>query len=310
MAYTAAAQDTDEPIADTDFETVANQHNYGVVSGCGVTYDAADLTYDVAAGTILHNGILVAVAAQANAGTLIADSTNPRWAYIYLDSTGTEGLVHGTAAATPAKPELGDNVILAAVKIEAAQTIANNIAVKLDKRVMTHAPTVTKYKTATQVISATTTFADVAASSGSFAAAIAANEIIDIEGWIPCVMSTTGGVKFQFTGPAAPTGVNITGTQNLQVNVSTTDNISTPITTPFTAVTAFSSAFAAADSVATATSADAAKYNLNGPNVIYIKARIINGANAGTVTLQVAQNSAAGTTTLGIGSTMRIDRVG
>ena len=45
-------------------------------------------------------------------------------------------LVSGTAAATPAKPELATiQVPLAMLKVEAGQTIANNVSVKLDKRV-------------------------------------------------------------------------------------------------------------------------------------------------------------------------------
>jgi hypothetical protein len=69
VAYLTQFSDTTEPIADTDAEIATNQHLYGVISGCDVTYDASDMTYDIAAGVILHNGSVVAVAAQANAGT-------------------------------------------------------------------------------------------------------------------------------------------------------------------------------------------------------------------------------------------------
>lgn len=157
MAITSEYSDTVEPIADVDAEAATNQHLYGVISGCGVTYDAANMTYDVAAGKILHNGIPVTVAAQVNAGTLVADGSNPRWATIYLDSTGVEGLVSGTAAADPSKPETGDNVAIAMVLIEAGQTIANNISVKLDKRVFTHPQSVYVYKSANETVSNSTT---------------------------------------------------------------------------------------------------------------------------------------------------------
>lgn len=143
MAYTAAAVDSDEYFHDTDWEIVANQGRYHVVEGCDVTFDAADMTYDIAAGQIMHNGGLVAVAAQTDAGTLVADATNERWAYVTLGSDGLDVLVSGDAAASssvePVKPELGDRVILYMVKIQAAQTIANNAEYKLDKRIL--APT-------------------------------------------------------------------------------------------------------------------------------------------------------------------------
>ncbi len=140
MAIVSQYTDAVEPIADTDAEAATNALLYGVVWGCAVAYDAADLTYDVAVGEIIHNGVAVQVAAQLNAGTLVPDITNPRWATIYLDSTGVEGLVHGTAAADPSKPETGDNVAIAMILVPANETIANNITTKLDKRVITTGP--------------------------------------------------------------------------------------------------------------------------------------------------------------------------
>jgi hypothetical protein len=84
------------------------------------------MTVDIAAGVVTHNGNTVAVAAATNAVTLIADGSNPRWAWIHVTSAGVAGVTHGTAAATPAKPELGDNVCIAAVFIPASETIASN----------------------------------------------------------------------------------------------------------------------------------------------------------------------------------------
>ena len=101
MAIVYQAQDADEMWHDTDAEQMGNIHLYGVISGCAVTYDAADMTWDIAAGTILHNGSVVTVAAQTNVTTLVADSTNPRWTLLYVNSSGTGGIVSGTAAATP-----------------------------------------------------------------------------------------------------------------------------------------------------------------------------------------------------------------
>lgn len=308
MAITAEYSDATEPIADVDAEAANNQHLYGVLEGCGVTYDAANMTYDVAAGRILHNGSIVAVSAQTNAGTLVADGTNPRWATIYLDSTGTEGLVHGTAAADPSKPETGDNVAIAMVLIEAGQTIANNIAVKLDKRVFTHPPVATmKYAAATQTFSATTTLADVVAagSPATFSFTIGANEIWHARARLRVTYTGTGGLKLQFSGPASPTAVRISGSHNIVNLEGSTDTISN-LLQPFTVVTAFATNFAAANAAAATNDT----YNTADNNGwIDIDLFVINGANAGTVTLQGAQNTANGTSVIQIGSWMRAVKV-
>jgi hypothetical protein len=160
-----------------------------------------------------------------------------------------------------------------------------------------------KYKTATQTFTTNTTLADVTASSGSFAFAIAASEVWEVEFWIPLAFGGTGGAKFQITGPAAPTSVDITGTF-----VSGSVGDSAPTVRLFTAVAAFSSDINAANSAAVG--ATTTGYNNSAPSSgIRIHARISNGANAGTITLQAAQNSANSTTTLGIGSFMRAERM-
>ena len=169
-----------------------------------------------------------------------------------------------------------------------------------------HAGVTAKYKTATQVITTTTAYADVAASSGSFAFAIAANEVWLAEFYIPLSFGGTGGAKFQITGPAAPTSVDITGLYTSQRQTSATDGIYVGFATPFTAVAAFSTDIAAVNSLA---STNATGYYTSQSNFIHIRARIINGANAGTVTLQAAQNSSNSTTTLGIGSYMRAEKI-
>ena len=161
-----------------------------------------------------------------------------------------------------------------------------------------------KYMTAAQVITTTTTYADVAASSGSFAFAIGASEVWLAEFYIPLSFGGTGGAKFQLTGPSAPTGVNITGYATRGDNGISLGH-ATDIR--FTAVTAFSSDIAAANSAVYNTSPSV--YPNDQTAGIWIKARIINGSNAGTVTLQVAQNSSNSTTTLGVGSYMRAEKI-
>lgn len=134
MALTLQAQDTDEPFADTDYELLGNPM-YRVVSGCAVTYDAGNMTIDVAAGVIKHNGSFVAVSEQLNVVTLVADGSNPRWSYLTLNGSGTVILTSGTPSATPVKPEAPEGVFLAMIKVVNGDTIANSITVKLDKRV-------------------------------------------------------------------------------------------------------------------------------------------------------------------------------
>ena len=134
MAYIAAAEDGIEPVSDSVWEIVANIANYNVVSGCGVTYSAANMTATIAAGVVTHNGVSTAVA--GNSVTLVADSANPRWTWIYANSSGTAAITSGDPLAVPTVPELGDNVALALVKVNAAATIANDITYKLDKRII------------------------------------------------------------------------------------------------------------------------------------------------------------------------------
>lgn len=306
MAITWQATDTIEPAADTDIEQAANAHLYGVISGCPVTFDAADMTYDVGAGTILHNGSVVSVSAQANAGTLVADGTNPRWAYIYLDSTGTEGLTHGTAAADPAKPEIGDNVAIAAVLIAAGATIASS-QTTLDKRVWTHYPTsLVKYMSATQVFTTNTTYADLVTSgSGTMSFPVVANGIYVARVIGHLTFGGTGGVKFQVTGPAAPTAVSIEvySAQYQQTHASGTDPADITLLYNYLLgrFTAFSSGGgASSNSVSGAV--------VNGPFAIDMF--IQNGANAGTVTVQAAQFSSNSTTTFAIGTRIEARLVG
>lgn len=134
------AEDGVEPVSDSFAEQVGNQHLYGWLSGCDVTYSLSDMTVDLAAGQILFNGAPVTVATATGAWTIVADGTNPRWSWLALDNTGAPVLVSGTPAAQPTVPELGDRVAVALLLVPANETIADNITYKLDKRVPTHTP--------------------------------------------------------------------------------------------------------------------------------------------------------------------------
>lgn len=294
MPTTYDAEDGIEYWHDTDAEQLGNVHLYGVVSGCEVTLDGADMTYDVAAGQILHNGALVSVSAQANAGTLVADGTNPRWAIIYLDSAGVEGIVLGTPAAVPSKPEVGDNVMIHAVLIAPGQTVASAATSSLAKRVRTHSLSGSgfKYATAAQSFIATATYTDVLATSGSLAFSVAANGTYRVKWRLHVTALGTagsGGLKCQITGPAAPTNVLV---QAFAPWVHTAGGADySPMYATYGA-TAFSAAILNSNRVDTTAT----------PGIttgeFIIEATIVNGANAGTVALQAAQNTAAGTTTI------------
>lgn len=297
MARIYAASDTVEPATDTDFEQFGNAHLYGVISGCAVTYDAADLTLDVAAGTILHNGSVVAVAAQANAVTLVADGTNPRWSTISINSAGTVALTSGTAAAIPSKPESPDNVEIAMVQIEAAQTIANNIAIKLDKRVWTHVPAPPlKYKTAGQNFT-TTTLATVTATSGNLQWDVLASTSykIIIEGQMSAVGTAgSGGFKWAFTFPAAPTIARAM----VEANTTLADGAAVAMT-----IGAMAAIGGFVDITSGTAFGGSVSYNAGAVTGLTIGAfrvtmHLVNGTTAGTVVFQAAQNAAAGTSTL------------
>jgi hypothetical protein len=147
MANTLQAQDTNEPFSDTDYELLGNP-TYRVVSGCAVTYDAANLTVDVAAGVIKHNGSFVTVSEQLNVVTIAVDGSNPRWSYLTINGSGTVILTSGTAASTPVKPEAPEGVFLAMLLVVNGDTTANGITVKLDKRILSDVTGVSPQATA------------------------------------------------------------------------------------------------------------------------------------------------------------------
>lgn len=141
MPYQIQYNDSTEPFHDTDAEILGNAQLYGVLNGCAVTLDSADMTWDIAAGQVLINGQIINVAAQTNVSTVSADATNPRWVSFLVDNTGTASAFAGTAAAAPLKPEIngGTNpenyVEVYAARVQAGLTILNNAGTRLDKRV-------------------------------------------------------------------------------------------------------------------------------------------------------------------------------
>lgn len=136
MAIVTQYTDASEPYHDTDAEMVANAELYSVVEGCAITLDGSNMTWDLAAGYILHNGSLIAVSAQANQGTFTSDSTNPKWTFVRINGSGAGSHVDGSAASAPLKPELGDFTIVHALQIQANLTVAASATVTLDKRVL------------------------------------------------------------------------------------------------------------------------------------------------------------------------------
>lgn len=140
MAYQFTNVSTIEPVSAADGMLKGNAALYNVISGCTPTYSGANMTVTCAAGTITHNGAQVTVTGGASFWTLIADSSNPRWTWLSIDSSGAAVVVSGTPAATPAVPALGDRVAIALVKVEAGQTVADNITTKIDKRTPAYSP--------------------------------------------------------------------------------------------------------------------------------------------------------------------------
>jgi hypothetical protein len=107
----------------------------GVQVGCAVTAQATpDMTVAVSAGTVVKDGMQASVTAgNLTIGT--ADSTNPRFDLICVDSTGAKSVVAGTASSNPVFPDPAGKVVLAAVYVPAGTTAITNAHI-VDKRVM------------------------------------------------------------------------------------------------------------------------------------------------------------------------------
>lgn len=310
---------------------IAGTYDFPSTAGGAVTVSSG-MTVAVAAitgSTVTINGTLETTAYAGGTVTLDAsDPTNPRIDSIYYDQTGAVDNAMGTAVAVtsttgPVPPTLADDQIRVADIYVAAGTTTISAGNITDRRQPGSPTTISltgltqKYKSATQVFTTTTTFADVTASSGNLAFTAGANEVWRAEWWVYCTAGGTGGVKFQLTGPSAPTAVNVWG----QVLAHTNDaSASVAAIPPFTAtmysagsspasmvVTAFSTAILGINS-GNSTGVDNTWHQSVG-SMFRIVALIANGSNAGAVTLQAAQNSSNSTTTLGIGSHMIAQRI-
>lgn len=266
MARTPAYNDTTMPVSDTFAEMWATPHTYTLIGGCAVTLDAADLTYDVALGAFIHNGVPVTVAAQANAGTLVADSTNPRWTWICLDSSGVEQMVSGTAAAAPAIPELGaDYFPLMLVYVAAGATIASS-QTNYDQR---HGPAMTQTWrcTSNNTHNASETLTDVT----GLKFFVGASERWEFSVRATALIGATPDIKVAFT---VPSGATIGGLAK-RIDAAA---IAAVLDTDLTSAAALVSAAAGVG--------------------VEIDGEVLNSTTPGWVQLQVAQNTSTAEDTI------------
>ena len=267
-AYTFAAVDSDEYFHDTDYETLASQTAYGVLTGCALTYDAVNMTVDLAAGAITHSFSYVTVAAAVDAYTLVADGSNERWAALCISSAGAAALVSGDPAASassePTKPEIGDRVLVGMAKIQAAQTVADNCEYKLDKRIFV-AQGFRRKTAETQVVNNSATLVN----DNTLAFAIGASETWIVDLYARVISSAAADFKSAWDVPASATIIGI-GHHHDSVGGAVT------IGNEFTA------------------DATAAEFNSAsaGPFIHQEHVVIVNSTTAGTVQFQWAQTTA------------------
>lgn len=196
------AVDHVEAVTDTLVEDFGNEAYYHWVDGCELSYSATSLVVTIGAGNVIHSGSDVTVAEDTI--TLVPDGTNPLWAQIGIDSTGNAVVVHGTAAADPVEPELGDYVRLALVKVEAGQTNANACEHKIDKRIKgkTYVTIVTgtgaTTNSLTADVSATASFAEVT----GLRTALNASTSYLFEAHLIIKATTAGTYYVAFDGPS------------------------------------------------------------------------------------------------------------
>lgn len=107
----------------------------GVISGCEVTAQGTpDRTVAVASGTVIVAGTVVSVTG-ANVDLGVADITNPAFALISVNNSGTLAGTGGTAASEPVFPAIPANsIVLAAVFSPAADAAIESNQIT-DKRV-------------------------------------------------------------------------------------------------------------------------------------------------------------------------------
>lgn len=292
MTYRVQAVDADEYFHDTDYEIAANQQMYGVFSGCAVSYDASNMTIDIGQGTIVHNGVTVQVAEQLNALTLVADGSNERWAYICLDSAGSAVLVSGDAApdgsTEPTKPELGDRVLLAMVKIQAAQTIAANTEYQLDKRVPIRQIVIDK--PATETVNSSTTLQN--DDDFLFWAEASVQYLVELD--LAPSATVNSGIKLSAT---YPTGATQYVSGELFASAFTFGSGSGLTLTGRPATIASAANWWAVTAAQTG-------------GMLHAKALLLNSTTAGAWQLQFAQNAShADDTSILIASRMRVTRI-
>lgn len=111
----------------------------GVTSGCAVTAQGTpNMTVAVALGTVLVAGAIGSVTA-GNQTIAAADSVNPRFDLIVVNSSGVVSVAQGTPAAHPSFPTIPANsVVLAAIYVPANATTITTSQI-IDKRVVVSA---------------------------------------------------------------------------------------------------------------------------------------------------------------------------
>lgn len=77
----------------------------GLISG-GASYSGIGLTYDVSALLYRILGVIYGPTTPTQVTLAAADPTNPRIDVIYADNTGSVGVITGTPAASPSKPNI------------------------------------------------------------------------------------------------------------------------------------------------------------------------------------------------------------
>ena len=113
---------------------VAAYNGTGVVAGGAVTTNS-NMTVAVAAGTVLINGLHYTISA-GNGTIATADSSNPRFDLITINTSGAIVVTAGTAASNPVFPAIpADDAVLAAVHVPAGDTAIATAQIT-DKRVI------------------------------------------------------------------------------------------------------------------------------------------------------------------------------
>ncbi len=245
----------------TDAIQVARSNAYGVVSGCDAAPSGADMDVTISTGVVLINGSHVTVA--GGDVTLSSDPSNQRWNIVVANDDGSLSVIAGDPApdgdTEPSKPSLLDSqVALWFYKVNAGQTIANNITVQIDKRVPTSPLSKIVRSTSNYThTQSNTTLANVP----ELVFPIGADEVWTVEAELQCSANASGGLKVAL---AIPSGT-VTGTVQIGAASAVVNARSSDLTTASGATSA--------------------------TQLIKIAATVENGSTAGDVQLQAAQNA-------------------